>query len=144
MAAATQYRSAAPRESGSFTLPMLAGAKIYAGTLVAIDPANGFARPATAVAGLKIIGVAAYTIDNTAGANGDKSIVVYNSNTANGVREFPFINNLADALAIKDFGATCYALDDQTVTATAAGKSAAGTVVGFTPDLSLVYVRFAL
>jgi hypothetical protein len=123
---------------------MLAGAKIYAGTLVAIDPANGFARAATAAAGIKIVGVAAYTIDNTAGANGDKSIVVYNSNTANGTREFPFINNPADALAIKDFGATCYALDDQTVTATASGKSAAGTVVGFTPDLSLVYVRFAL
>lgn len=100
-----------------------AGAKIYRGSMVALS-ATGFAAMPTAATGLKIVGVATQTVDNTAGADGDKSIdykvgVFCRTNSAS-----------ADLITIADIGNLVYAIDGGTVAKVATGRSAAGTCVG--------------
>lgn len=54
----------------------LAAVKVYKGALVGVN-SSGFATPMThATAGLKFIGVANETVDNSGGAAGDKSVNV--------------------------------------------------------------------
>jgi hypothetical protein len=78
--------------------------------------------------GLKPVGSAndrAGSIDNTSGAAGAVTCFV------DFLREkalFPFIGDAVAPLTQADVGGTAYLLDDQTVTMTATGRSAAGTV----------------
>lgn len=110
--------------------------------MVAIDPANGFARPATAATGLRIAGVAVRDVDNSQGGDGALSVVVDLSHTSGWTSDYSFINDQTNPLTARDVLGDCYALDDQTVTANGAGKSVAGTVMRVAEDGLLVYVRF--
>jgi hypothetical protein len=121
---------------------VLGGAKIFAGTMVAIDPANGFARPATATAGLRIAGVAARDVDNSEGGDGAAFVLVDLSHTSGWTSDYRFINDQTSPLTARDVLGDCYALDDQTVTANGAGKSVAGTVMRIAEGGLIVYVRF--
>lgn len=105
-------------------VPVAASTVIYAGSQVAINAA-GYAVPAADTAGLRVLGRAEQTVDNSAGANGDESVPV-----TKGV--FRYDNAAgADAIVDADIGASAYVYDDQTVgknTATIANAIVSGTV----------------
>lgn len=127
--ATTQERNTPQLAGDYYALPVKAGSKIYAGTLVAID-ADGFAIPATKAEGLSAAGRAEETVENTGGA----VIVV-----ARGV--FRWDNDPTDPLTQADVGRDCYLLDDQTVTGDATGASVAGRVLAVAADGVIVETR---
>lgn len=122
MAALTSSRDTKEIEGKLRALPVAAGVKIFAGSLVVL--AAGLAKPGTAATGLVAVGRAEAEIDNSAGLAGDQVVPV-----AKGT--FSFANSAAaDALSRADVGATCFIADDQTVAKTngSGTRSAAGTV----------------
>jgi len=56
-------------------VPVAASTEIFLGSIVALD-ASGYAIPATDTAALAIGGIATAHVDNSAGANGDLTIVL--------------------------------------------------------------------
>lgn len=108
-------------------LPVKADAVIYKGALVAVD-STGYLVPASSATGLRAAGRAEESADNTGGASGAKRVRV-----ARGV--FPANNATAsDAVTQAALLSTVYFLDDNTLTVTATGRSAAGKFVGFSDD----------
>lgn len=122
MGAATQDRNT-PQLIGDIDVyPVLAGAKIFAGTQVVLD-SNGWAKPGVTGTGLVCAGRAEERVDNTAGQNGDKTVRV-----KRGV--FKYFNSAdADEITQAEIGDTCYIVDDQTVAKVATGRSPAGLIV---------------
>ena len=106
-------------------LLVAAGAKIYQGAIVMIDA--GYAKPGATAASKVAAGVAEFQADNTAGSNGAIRVRV-----RSGI--FKFLNSGTDALAQADVGNVCYIEDDQTVSKTATGKTAAGRLLGLDTD----------
>jgi hypothetical protein len=122
MAAATAAREAQRTDGKLKSVPLAAAAKIYKGTLVAIN-ASGYAVAAADTANYKLAGVAYETVDNTAGANGDKSLRVEKSG------EFEMNGS---GLAQGDLGKEVYVTDDSTVqTAANTNGMKAGAIVEF-------------
>jgi len=119
MTASVADRNTPRRDGNIFSLPVKGAKKIYGGTLVAID-ANGYAHPASDTAGLVIQGVSEEMVDNSAGADGGKTIQVRRS-------VFQFTSSgLTDA----DVGKPVYVADDQTVqTTVTTNKVMAGVLV---------------
>ncbi len=111
MAALTQDRHTPQKEGAFLVIPVAASTKIFVGALVAIN-ATGYAVPGSVATTLKGAGVAEDFVDNSSGSAGDKSVKV-----RLGVYRF---GNSADAdlIALKDRGASCYIVDDQTVALT--------------------------
>lgn len=102
--------------------PVLAETVIYAGSIVVLD-SSGWAKPAATATGLICAGRAEHRVDNSAGANGDRTVRV-----RRGV--FRYANSAdADEITKAEIGDTCYLVDDQTVAKTATGRSPAGLVV---------------
>lgn len=103
-------------------LPVKAATKIWAGSLVVIDA--GYAAPGRTATGLIAAGIAQETVDNSAGAAGDKVIAVRRGvfklgNSASG-----------DLIAQADVGKAYYIVDDQTVAKTdATGARSLGGMV---------------
>ena len=122
--------------NGEIVYLVKASTKIYAGAMVDITGVNsGYAAPMTKATGLKCKGIAKLTVDNTAGANGDKKVIVQLSQTPNGTRLFKLTNDPgAGALAAADIGVTVYALDDNTVTKTSTAATAVGEFVRLDAD----------
>lgn len=131
--AAIQERNTSQFAGEHYQLPVKAGTRIFAGTLVAID-ATGHAIPAKAVENLTAAGRAELTNDNTDGADGDMIAVV-----ARGV--FKWDNDSTNAVDQADVGKDCYMLDDETVTSDATGKSVAGKVLHVGSDGVIVETR---
>lgn len=104
MAALTQGRPTVYREGVEMDYPVAGATKIYAGALVCVN-SGGYALPAADTAGLTFIGVALDSVDNVAGANGDKVVRVRRT----GVFEF-------DAAGITQgmVGAPMCVVDDHT------------------------------
>lgn len=76
MAALTQDRNTLNKELGrSILVPVAAATQVFAGGLAARS-ATGFAVPAADTAGLVVIGVFEEQVDNSAGADGDLSVIV--------------------------------------------------------------------
>jgi hypothetical protein len=119
MAALAKDRITPERDLRDIGYPVGAGVKIFAGALVLIN-GTGFAQPATTAAALGIAGVAREFMDNTGGADGAKVVTVRQG-------AFRFVNG--DAIAQADVGKVAYAVDDQTVSKGAAGKSPVGVIV---------------
>lgn len=88
------------------TRELAAGAQVFGGGLV-LAQVDGYVRSGAAVAG-SIIGVARGNADNTAGGDGDASVIV-----DEGTFGFP-----AGAITFADIGSPVYVEDDQTVTLT--------------------------
>lgn len=136
MAATTAPRNT-PAMLGDVRKPPLpAAGKINQGAMVQINAA-GYAVPASATIANVTIGRADEGVDNTAGANGDKSITV-----RRGV--FRYGNSAAgDLIARTEIGKTVYVVDDQTVAKTnnAGVRPAAGLC--FDVDAQGVWVEFA-
>jgi hypothetical protein len=104
MSALTKDRATAYRDGIEIDFPVAANTKIFAGSLVCVN-SGGYAVPGADSAGLKFMGVAMSQVDNSAGANGDKSLRVRRS----GAFEF-------DAASITQamVGDPMYAVDDHT------------------------------
>lgn len=129
MTALTQERFTTKRQNTHHHDPVLAGAVIYAGAIVVLT-ATGFARNGNASATVVARGVATFTVDNSAGANGDVSV-----ETETGV--FLFDNSAAaDEITRAEIGDDCFIADDQTVAKTdgAATRSVAGVIRDVTAD----------
>lgn len=122
MAAATKAINTPERPGILLYVPLAAATIIYAGTLVALD-GNGRAVPASDTAGLRVIGLAQETVDNSAGAAAALSI-----NVKPGV--FRLNNSATDAVDTNDVGKLCFVEDDNTVNeAGADDRVIAGRVV---------------
>lgn len=125
----TQDRNTPFKDGETLPVPVAAATKIFAGALVVANAA-GFAAPGSVATTLTYLGRAEETVDNTAGANGDKSIVVRRK------KAFKFKNHAADALVQADLGKTVYIVDDETVAKTNGGntRSAGGKLVQLEAD----------
>ena len=99
-----------PNTDSIHVYPVDAAAVIYKGALVCLDA--GYCKPAEAATGLIIVGRAEESVDNTDGDPGDLSVTVRSNAT------FKWVNDGGDAVDQTGVGTLCYALDDQTVTAT--------------------------
>jgi hypothetical protein len=137
MVALTAPRSTPARDGESFSRPVKANAKIFAGALVCLD-ATGFAVPGAASTTLKADGRAQATVDNTGGVDGALRVEVRPG-------RFRFANSAAgDAIAAADIGNDCFVVDDQTVAKTNGGntRSVAGKIVDV--DAQGVWVRIGI
>lgn len=136
MAALASDRNTVARSADIREVPVKAGVVIYAGAMVAID-ATGFAVPASTSTTLKVIGRAEDRVDNSTGANGDVKVQV-------GAGVYRYANSSStDALALIDLGASCYAVDDQTVAKTSATNTRSVAGVVFDVDALGVWVKFS-
>lgn len=135
MAPLTTGRNTPARNADRRNFPLEAAAVIYAGAMVALN-ASGYLVPASVSTTLKVVGRAEADVDNSSGAAGDLGCEV---NTG----AFHYANSAAaDAIALSDVGANCYAVDDQTVAKTdgTSTRSIAGII--FDVDAQGVWVQF--
>ena len=124
MAALTAERDTKRRAGDRLSVPM-AATKVFAGSLVCVSTATGFATKGAVATTLVALGVATETVDNSAGAAGDKRVEIDRDGW------FKFANSAAaDLIARDDIGKDCYVVDDQTVALTdgAASRSKAGKI----------------
>lgn len=115
-----------PRKAGDLiSVPVAANAVIFAGGLTVAN-ATGFAAPGSVATTLTYLGRAEESVDNTGGANGDKTVTVRRREA------FYWKNHGADLVTQASLGKACYIVDDETVAATNGTntRSAAGIVVG--------------
>ena len=135
MPALIQDRATLRRPGEQIEPPVGANARIYAGSLVAINAA-GFAVAASTALGLAACGCAEHRADNTGGPAGAIRVRV-------STRPSQFANSAAaDAITLADLGKDCFIVDDQTVAKTdgAGTRSRAGRV--FDVDADGVWVDF--
>jgi len=110
MTALTEDKALQYSEGVELPFEMSAGDKIYAGSFVCVA-ADGYAVPGSDTAGLIFEGVAIEQVDNSAGADGDKSVVL---------RRRGLIKALVGtAITIANVGDNVFLVDDQTVDVTA-------------------------
>ena len=141
MTALTQDRLTNPLDDirflGSFGLA--AAARIFRGSMVAVQAADGFAVAASAIPTLRVVGTSrSREQDNTTGADGDLDV---------SIDRFPqrMVNSAAaDEIQAQHVGQVCYVVDDTTVALTSGGgarpiagvvrdvDTAAGVLVDFT------------
>lgn len=127
--ALTADRNTPLKDGELIAVPVAANAKIFAGALVVAN-STGFAAPGSVATTLTYLGRAEEYVDNTGGANGDKTVNIRRR------KAFKFKNHGADLIVQADLGKVCYIVDDETVAKTNGGatRSAAGTVVGIEAD----------
>lgn len=136
MAALSEPRVTPRRDGRGFGRAVAAAKKIFEGSIVCLN-ATGFATPGATATTLVADGVALSTVDNSAGADGDKTVEV-----EKGV--FRFGNSAStDAITRAEIGDDCYIVDDQTVAKTSGTntRSIAGKIVDV--DSVGVWVRFS-
>jgi hypothetical protein len=117
MVALAKERDTPKRDGKLLSYPVAAARKVYAGALTVLS--GGYAQGGVVALGLKAIGRANETVDNSAGAAGALSVQV-----ERGTFKFAQDGTITQA----DVGSTCYILDDQTVSRNdRAGGDAAAT-----------------
>jgi len=114
MTALTQDRNTEYSLGDLLAIPVEAGVRIFAGSLVCSN-ASGYAVPADDSAGLVFEGVATEQADNRLGADGDENVVV----RRRGRYRFACQTSLDQSA----MSAQVYVVDDQTVSAYAAEVS---------------------
>jgi hypothetical protein len=135
MTATTAERQTRKRNTGKELNFPLAAQKALVGTIAVLN-AGGFAEMGTTATTKIALGVFIETVDNSGGSAGD-----LNAPIERGV--FKFANSSAgDAIALTDYGTTCYIVDNQTVAKTSGTgtRSVAGVVRGV--DADGVWVEF--
>lgn len=133
--AATAAVNTSTRTGDIVYLPLAAATKIFAGSLVARDAA-GRAVPASDTAGLRVVGRAEETVDNSAGLADALSI-----NLRLGV--FKYANSATNAVDPDDVGKMAVVEDDQTVAETSTNKVCAGRILAVDSDGVWIDTRFA-
>ncbi|MBA4784133.1 MAG: hypothetical protein H2045_13055 [Rhizobiales bacterium] len=135
--ATNSERGTKRRFGQAFSYPLKAGAKINKGAVVALQ--NGLAIAGIAAANLTVVGVAAFTADNSAG--GDAATAV------NVLRDTFFLENAAgaDGITAADIGRDCFLVDDETVAKTNAAntRSRAGRIDHVEPGGVWVFINGA-
>ena len=123
--ALNQDRNTPYNDGEILAMPVAAGVKIFSGALVVAN-ASGYVAPGTTATGLTYLGRADQHIDNSAGGDGDKSVLVRRG------KAFRFANDSGDQVDQSSLGKVAYIVDDETVAATdgTSTRSPAGTVVG--------------
>lgn len=118
-------RNTAMKDGELIPVPVAATAVIFAGALVVAN-ATGYAAPGSVATTLTYLGRAEEMVDNSGGADGDKSVLVRRK------KAFFWKNSGTDPVTQASLGKPCYIVDDETVAATNGTntRSAAGTVVG--------------
>ncbi|HEX7684358.1 MAG TPA: hypothetical protein VF446_12635 [Trinickia sp.] len=128
MTAATSDRDTQRREAVTFDYAALGGQIFYAGALIAIDSATGFAGPCTGAATQTVVGVAEVRLSTIGLANGAVTIKVRRGC-------FRFANDAApNAYGMADIGSVAHALDDATISKAAGALARAGTVCDIDPS----------
>jgi hypothetical protein len=112
VAALADERGTESREGRAVGVRMKGGVVCFAGAIVVTVAGAGLAEPGRAAAGLKVLGRASRTVDNSGGANGARSVVVERGT---------FLYDNDGTITAADVGAQAYVLDDQTVTRTDGG-----------------------
>ena len=97
-----------------FSFPVYRSVKIYAGTLVCVAAAHGYAIPAADAAGNIFVGIAAEQADNSSGNDGDVTVKVWRK----GIFELP-----ATSITQAMVGDIMYVVDDQTFDETDPGNT---------------------
>lgn len=118
------------KRSGEMLAPGVAASTLIEAGHMTARNASGYAVPAADTAGLKVLGRAENTVDNTGGANGDERVRVLRKNA------FLFKNSGAAPLTIAAIGENAYVEDSVTVT-TAAGATndiVAGKILDVTSE----------
>lgn len=116
----TPYRN--PDEVG---FPVAAATSIDAGKIIVLNA--GYAEEGSAAVSLVAVGRSEEAVDNSAGADGDKTVRVLRK------KQFKFDNSAAaDEITQADVGNTCYIVDGSTVAKTddTGARSAAGQIMG--------------
>lgn len=126
--ALTQDRNTPAKEGEELPFPVAAATTIHAGAIVALNA--GYAVNGQAGTTLVYQGRAEEAVDNSAGANGDKTVRVRRG------KAFKWKNSGTDPIAQADVGNTCYIEDDETVAKTdgTGTLSACGTVLAVESD----------
>lgn len=127
--ALTSDRNTPYKDGELLPVPVAAGAECFAGGIAVAD-ANGYAAPGSTATGLTYIGRFDEYVDNSGGANGDKTVNVRRG------KPFHWGNSGTDPVTQASLGKACYIEDDETVAATdgTGTRSAAGIVVGVDSD----------
>jgi len=109
-----------------------ASTTLYAGA-IAVGDAGGDAVAATDAAGLALLGIVTEKVDNSSGADGDKTVVVQRGHIEK-------LNH--SALVQADVGKNVFVSDDNTVSDSAAMTNdlKVGTLVGFEDGDALVLI----
>ncbi len=108
-----------------FRDPVAAGARIYAGSMVALN-ATGDAVKAVPTA-TRVRGVALAEADNTGGLVGAKQVDIERG-------AFLFANDGTNAVTRAHIGASVYVVDDNTVGSSATSTIVAGKCLDVTPE----------
>ena len=111
------------------SVPVAATTTIEAGKIVVAN-ATGYGAEGSTATTLTYLGRAEEYVDNSAGADGDKSVKVRRG------KAFKWDNSSGDAVDQSCLGKTCYIEDDETVSKTdgSSTQSAAGKVVQLDSD----------
>ncbi|MBO1856842.1 hypothetical protein J4G52_25210 [Burkholderia cenocepacia] len=127
MTAATSDRDSARREAVNFAYPAKGGVQFFVGALVAIDTADGMAKPCTGIETQKVVGVAQKRMSTVNLADGAQEIEVRRGC-------YRFANDAApNNYTTADIGVAAHALDDSTVSKAAAAAATAGVVRDIDP-----------
>jgi hypothetical protein len=118
MAVLTKDRNTTRKEGGLAAYPVAAGVKIYAGGIVCLN-ANGYAVPGTDTAGLKMEGISQQYVDNSAGAAGAESVLVWKTG---------IVDLDAAGMTIADVGKPVFVTDDHTVALTSTNAVGCGII----------------
>lgn len=129
MTATTQDRNTPLKDGELIVVPVAAGAKIPAGTIV-VASATGFAAPGSTAPTLAYLGMADAYVDNSAGADGAVSVPVRRG------KAFRWANDPSDPVTQASLGRACYIADNQTVAKSNGTntRSQAGVVVAIDAD----------
>jgi len=133
--ALTSDRKTPMRDGESIALEVAASTKIYAGGMVAVN-SSGYAVPAADAAGLKVMGRVEEYVDNSAGGDGDKTVMVRRK------KAFRFKNSSSNAVTTAHIGSDIYVEDDETVSSSGGTNNIkAGKCLGV--ETSGVWVEIA-
>ena len=129
MTATTVDRNTPHKDGELISVPMAATAVIPAGVIVCAN-ASGYAVNGSTATTLTYIGRSEESVDNSAGSNGTKSILVRRR------KAFKFANDGTDPVLPARLFKACYIVDNQTVANTdgTGTRSAAGVVIAIESD----------
>lgn len=120
MPALTEPHETHEREGLLVAYPVAGGTQIWKGALVCVNPA-GYLVPASDSAGLRFIGVAFESVDNSGGTNGAKRCRVIKRGT--------FVYHRVGSFAQSDVGSPVYAISDNEVAKNSNNNLVVGTVL---------------
>lgn len=124
MASTTVEYNSSRYVKGSRRHPVAAANLLHVGNLLVINTTTGMATGGSSGASLRCVGICAGTVDNAAGAAGDKEVVAIQD-----VQSFE--NSGTSALGLGDIGLPANIENSTTVCKTIANAVSAGILIGF-------------